>query len=388
MYDYIIIGGGIAGLYADFLLTKKYKTLLLEKNDYFGGRALDVNFHNNTIKLGAGIAELNNKHLLRLLKKLKIKINQYKGSINVISDEKVNINKMILQIKDMYKKTPFEKIKNMSVSEFIIKYFSKDFFDTYSKYVEYTDFFNSSIESYIKYYNINDHTHTDYTIVSVDWMLLIQKLINYIEKYNKIIKKYEVKNIKYVDNKYIINNEYETKNIIFAVTIKNLIKLFNNSNIPININYNDYIGYVPFIRIYTYHKNGHNIEAERYNIVDNKLHKILLLNDKLLMVSYSDYRNAIYWYKYMNNKKILINKIQKSLKQIFNKDIQIDDIIVKYWEEGIHYYKPKSGLKVKEIINKLQNPYPNIYVCGEMLSLKQGWVEGSIQSVNQIYKLL
>ena len=27
MYDYIIIGGGIAGLYADFLLTKKYKTL-------------------------------------------------------------------------------------------------------------------------------------------------------------------------------------------------------------------------------------------------------------------------------------------------------------------------------------------------------------------------
>ncbi len=35
-YDYIIVGGGSAGLYANYLLTHKYKTLLLEKNNYFG----------------------------------------------------------------------------------------------------------------------------------------------------------------------------------------------------------------------------------------------------------------------------------------------------------------------------------------------------------------
>jgi flavin-dependent dehydrogenase len=33
MYDYIIIGGGIAGLYMNYLLSDQ-KTLLLEKNNY------------------------------------------------------------------------------------------------------------------------------------------------------------------------------------------------------------------------------------------------------------------------------------------------------------------------------------------------------------------
>jgi UDP-galactopyranose mutase len=127
MYDYIIIGGGISGLYLNYLLTTNNKTLLLEKNNYFGGRAFDVKFHDLNIKLGAGIAELHNKHLLKVLKKLKIKSPKFDGSINVISNEKVNINKMINDIKKTYKITPYEKIKNMSVSDFIIKYFWSKF---------------------------------------------------------------------------------------------------------------------------------------------------------------------------------------------------------------------------------------------------------------------
>jgi hypothetical protein len=73
---------------------------------------------------------------------------------------------------------------------------------------------------------------------------------------------------------------------------------------------------------------------------------VLLLNDKILMVSYSDNANALYWYKFMNNKKEIINKIKKSLKEIFNQDVEIDDIKIAFWEEGVHYYKPKSGLKL------------------------------------------
>jgi protoporphyrinogen oxidase len=390
MYDYIIIGGGISGLYLNYLLTKNNKTLLLEKNNYFGGRALDIKFHDSYIKLGAGIAELHNKHLLKVLKKLKIKSPKFDGSINVISKEKVNINKMIVKIKYMYKSKSFDIIKHMSVSEFIIKYLGQNFFNQYSKYIEYTDFFDSSIESYIKYYNINDHKQSDYVIIYVDWMLLINTLIKHIKKYNQLKKNYEVTQIKFnkETDTYIINNTYETKNIVFATTIKSLSNIIKKSSLPININYNDYIGYVPFIRIYTYHKNGHNINAPRYNIVNNKLHKVLLLNDKILMVSYSDNANALYWYKFMNNKKELINKIKISLKEIFNQDVEIDDINIAFWEEGVHYYKPKSGLKVKEIIKKLSNPHDNIYVCGEMLSTKQGWVEGAIQSADDIFKII
>ena len=72
MYDYIIIGGGIAGLYANYLLNKDYNGLLLEQNKHFGGRAFEMDFHGTLIKLGAGIMADHNIHLLALLKELNI----------------------------------------------------------------------------------------------------------------------------------------------------------------------------------------------------------------------------------------------------------------------------------------------------------------------------
>ena len=55
--DYIVIGGGIGGLYANFLLNKKYNGILLEKSSYFGGRLLEEDFHNHNIKLGGTCIE-------------------------------------------------------------------------------------------------------------------------------------------------------------------------------------------------------------------------------------------------------------------------------------------------------------------------------------------
>ncbi len=406
IYDYTIIGGGSAGLYANYLLSKKNKTLLLEKNDYFGGRILDVKFHGNTIKLGAGIGALHNKYLLKLLKEINIEYKVFKGNTSIVSKDKNKrlitrsliiiklMHKMVKNIIKKYKSLSLKKTKYMTSKEFIVKYFGKKFFKFFATYAEYTDFFNTSIESLIKYYPITDHIPCKYNIVYIDWNLLVNRLIkkskdnSKLNKPSKLVKNYEVNTIKYNDktNTYLINNEYETKNIVFAITIKGLTNIINKSKI-LNINFNDYIGYVPFIRIYTYHKNGHGLTLDRYSITDSKLHKILIISDKILMVAYCDNKNALYWYKYFNNKKLLITKLRTEVKKTLNHDLQIDDIKTVYWDEGVHFYKPKSGLKVIEIIKKLSNPAKNIYICGEMLSKKQGWVEGAIQSAYDIYKM-
>lgn len=382
MYDYIIIGGGIAGLYASLLLHKS-KTILLEKNNYIGGRAIDKKFNGVIARLGAGIASPDNKHLLKLLKYLKIKTNLVKGSINI--SDKVDMKKMVNQIIKKYKSVSDKEKISISAKDFIIKHFGKEYFKIYSTYTEYTDFFDSSIESYVEYYNILDHIPSDYKLIFLDWNLLIIKLTKFVTKFNKIKKNFEVKNIIFNSEEdcYIINNQYKSKNIICACTIKSM-NILNKLNLKIK--YNDYIGYVPFIRIYTYHKNGHNLNIERYNILNSKLHKVIVMSDKVLMISYSDNVNALYWKKYLNSEKI-IYLLKKEIKRLFDIDIEIDDIIIKYWEEGIHYFKP-IGLTVEQTIKNLQNPMKGLYVCGEMLSKKQGWVEGSIESVNRIYKII
>lgn len=402
MYDYIIIGGGIAGLYMNVLLaqTKKYKTLLVEKNNYLGGRAIETKFHNEYIKLGAGIAAPHNKNLLSVLDKLKIKYNTYPATINLLFDTTFDMKNAIKKIIKKYKtlkKENNDDIHNLNVEQFIRKYFGDKFFIEYNKIAEYKDYLKSDLEYYIKYYPINDHNPSPYKLISLTWTDLTNKLENIIKKYNQKIKlNFTVNTIKlnknneYKNNEYkfIINNKYKTKNIIFAITINNLQNIIDKSNI-IDIKYNKYIGSVPFLRIYTYHKNGHKLNIPRYNIIDNAIEKIIVISDKILMISYSDNNYAEFWYKLYNTDK---DKLLDKLKELFTKatkqNIEIDDIEFVYWKEGIHYYYPQKNIKLKNIISNLSNPCDNIYVIGEMLSYKQGWVEGSIESVNRIYKVI
>ena len=106
------------------------------------------------------------------------------------------------------------------------------------------------------------------------------------------------------------------------------------------------------------------------------------------MVSYSDGVNAKYW-----KTKTQIKKVETALKKLEhvfqNQNVKlnitkIDDIEIGYWDEGVHYYKPVIGTSINKLINRLSKPAKNIYVVGEIISKKQGWVEGAIESVNRI----
>ena len=387
-YDYIIIGGGVAGLYSAYKLSKKYKVLVLEKEDYLGGRVQEVKFHGNTIKLGAGIASKGNRHLLKLLDELKIKYSSAKGNINVINDSdyynKTYHNNMIKQVKEKVKELINNKINygHLTFKQFMYKYFNKKDVDNYFLHSEYNDYLDGDVNYHMKYYPISDNLFTPYIILYLSWSELINKLkqpsVDY--KINT-----PVINIKKDNDIFIVNNKYTANKLIFAVTIQPLIKLIKNLS---DIDYSKYLGYVPFVRIYTYHKNGHNFSKEGYTILanNNPLQKIITMSDKILMASYSDDKKANYWKKYINkdDKDKLIKRVQSCLKQIDPNITNIDDIYIKYWDAGVHYFHPLGNRDIKKTLTYLANPAENIQVVGELLSFRQGWVEGAIESVDRI----
>jgi monoamine oxidase len=76
---------------------------------------------------------------------------------------------------------------------------------------------------------------------------------------------------------------------------------------------------------------------------------------------------------------------KKLLSDHFNKDIKITNVKKFFWEEGTHYYKPLIGYKSrKEFIKDAQHPKNNIWVVGEVVAERQGWVEGALSSVEKI----
>ena len=220
-------------------------------------------------------------------------------------------------------------------------------------------------------------SHSKYDVLIIKWLDLINKLVQ-----KNCMNNVEVLDVSKEDDIYKVKtttNEYLCKKIIYAVSLKPLMRLSKNI---ININYNKYIGSVPFVRIYCYFKNGYQTTLPHFTIVNNKLQKVIKINDKILMASYSDSNNALFWKKVKKyNKDKQISIVSKYLKEL-NINNKIDDIVIAFWDEGIHYYKPMKDLK--KTINKLSHPEKNVYVVGEITSYKQGWVEGCIESVNRI----
>ena len=393
IYDYIIIGGGISGIYAGYLLNNKYSVLILDSNNYIGGRIKEEPFHNTTLNMGAGIANSTNKTVISLLKKFNIPYKTVSSGKKIISKNKqdFDINKAIYKIKKTYMlyKT---KLYKLTFSQFLIRYFGKKFRNQYIKYSGYNDYVNGDVADYVKYNRINDHKLKSTVKIFLKW----SDLINRLKKNLNIRLNTTVKSINYDDYYNIVTNNkiYKTKKIIFAITINPLNDIIKNSpelKLQIKIDYEKYIGSIKYLRVYTYHKNGHNFKNKNiggFNILvdKNPLNKIIIISDKILMASYCDSKNATYFEKYMKD----VNKLKKIilywLRQIEPNTSDIDDIIFKIWDTGVHHFKPMKN--IKKTVSILQNPADNIYVVGELVSLHHGWVESALNSVDTIYKKL
>ena len=320
------------------------------------------------------------------MKKCKISYTIAKANKTIIGKKiDFNINYAITLIKKKYyklKKANNIDIYKLNVKQFLDKYFSKKFRSYYIKYSGYNDYIKSDITYHIKYYPIDDHSTKYYNKVYLMWNDLINKLKRNINiKLNKnvsnIIRKDNIYNI------YTNNSIYYSHKIIFALSIIPLN--FFMKKLHCDINYMKYIGVVKYMRIYTYHKNGHNFKNDKiggYNILvdKNPLQKIIIISDKILMASYCDTINANYWNKMHPNE--LKKKIIYWLRKIEPSTTEIDDIVYKLWDEAVHYYKPNNNIKAT--VKKLQRPMENIYVVGEVVSMRHGWVEGAISSVNMI----
>ena len=118
IYDTIIIGGGIGGLYSAYELLKKnnkLNILLLEKNNYLGGRikTFRKNINNHDYQFEEGAGRFNNYH--KLLFKLLKELNLDKYIIKINSDIKFAPSDNTYKNKEQFiGKTPFIYIKKVN----------------------------------------------------------------------------------------------------------------------------------------------------------------------------------------------------------------------------------------------------------------------------------
>ena len=111
------------------------------------------------------------------------------------------------------------------------------------------------------------------------------------------------------------------------------------------------------------------------------------MGNGVVMVSYTDGKYAKYWYNKMStfSQKELINK---TLKKLFP-DEKISDmpLLFKnyYWPQGASYWK--KNIDSDLMIQIFKKPTSlKFYICGDSYSQKQAWIEGGLESSNQVYE--
>jgi hypothetical protein len=395
-YDVIIVGAGIAGLYAAYkikTLSPKmtFKILEASPRKWIGGRAGEMNFSGTSVVTGAGIGrKMKDKLLIELLKDLKLTYSEFPIHHR--------FSKQLQGGCDV--KTIFEHLRSKHPSGSIGKTF-KEYAepilgkDGYSLFVicsGYSDYEKEDSYDTLYHYEFDDN-FSDGVGLSISWPKLIDALVKNIGSQNIITSCRVTKLQEYLDSDYFElscenGKKFISKKIILATTIDSLKKLLPKDPI-----YKD-IGGQEFLRLYgKFSKDSIPLMQEAvpgYTIVQGPLQKIIPMNSKegIYMIAYSDNKSAKQLKKYLKNtvenREYISRIIEKSLN-IPRGEIKLVSILDAYWEIGTHYYKPlsKKFKSREEFIEEAQHPSDNILVIGEMVALNQGWVEGALDSVKR-----
>jgi protoporphyrinogen oxidase len=101
------------------------------------------------------------------------------------------------------------------------------------------------------------------------------------------------------------------------------------------------------------------------------------------MISYSDGYHASQWQiDFMMGD--LENNVMKYIRQLFPEKTIPDALWIEklHWANAVHGWKPLINSDL--VYNQIQNPFHNVFICGEAFSRWHGWIEGALETAKEI----
>ena len=403
-YDIIVIGGGIAGINTALKLSKSRKVLLLDDRKYWGGRINTKTQPHYEI----GAARFSNKHkfLNRLIKKYQLNKLPLPQNIDYLhkKDDCVEFVSDVHKILDKYFKGMVAKsnlytkreLKSMTLFEFMNICSDKET----SKQIVNMFGYVSEIKMMNAYDALNifkqEFVNTQYYILAEGLSLLCNKMIagaqqngcvchlnSFVQSANKKDDVFEVK----TTTKTFIGH-----NVVFAIKGPQLKQFDLLKNIH---KYIECVHDSELLRIYAkypFRQDGVWFNNLRRMTTNSFLRQIIPIDyhEGLIMISYTDGEDVKEFKdkknKILNEVKIK-NKIQTELNLLFKCKIPHPTYFkIHYWNVGAHYWKP--GYDSEKISELMINPLKNVYICGEAFSQKQAWIEGGLETSEEVVRKL
>lgn len=415
IYDYIIVGGGVSGLYIYLNMLKSpqmrnKKIVLLEKMPNLGGRIYTDNVNSDGkdyfFEAGAGRFAESHKRLKKLLIELDLYNKKMKipNDINFIDTQNKNLHHHTYYLDKIVKKFANKKndkkLNLLTMKELLKKEFSPKIVKYIVNSYEYKDFFITNAYEAINNYYKNFKLEEQYYILGGGLTSIINKMERKLKKMNAKIKK----NVKVLDVVNIENDNYQvkithgkndttgsmlTKNIIFTLTnnfLKDISVLKDVKKSLINS-----VDNTPLTRIYSvFDTKDLWFKDLKKTTTTSPIQYLIPINEKegSIMSSYTDMGNAKMWFKlYKESPKKMEKKLLKELSKMYGIDIPNPKFNKLYhWQNGVGHWK--KGYNTKFVKKHISKPFKdkNIFIAGENYSSYQGWIEGALETSQIVLK--
>lgn len=362
-----IIGGGMASLYCAYLLKNHHpeiKYTIYESEEELGGRVKMFDFAGVKVPTGAQFTRLQkDKTLGKLLKELDIKLDKYKMKMEYTFKE-YSFDEYLKKLKSESKNFSRHKINFAEFAKEVLK----DDYDNFINMLGYTDYLEYDFIDALDNYGLEDNV-PGYEAANVPWDKVILALEKSVGKKN-IKLGTKITSIKKTSDKFILNSKFEHDAVVLGVTVGSLRKLLGNKTCSGIESQN-------FIKIFA---KTDDIKLDHYTIIDSPLRKVLPVKSGVYTVAFSDNKDAT------KLKSATKDYIQKELSREFEHNVELQDMKKFYWKEGTHYFKPlpEKYSSREKFIKDAQHPEENMWIIGEVVAIKQGWVNGALESVHNI----
>jgi len=407
IWDYIIVGGGIAGLSIAEHLCKKHRVLLLEKYGQWGGRIATDRFPaTDTVpalqyEAGAGRIFHTHRHVRALVKRFKLHTypissesffetypNPFRHIFAPIRKHLQALSKKQLANHTIYELLPesirhilhpypyWAEVQLMRADVALLLFADDEPMESSNK----SDFFGvvEGLDSLI--------THLYKSVKSAGTTLENHHAVEDIRRAEtKLLEVLGQRGKKGSKHPFI----YTTRNVVIATQFT----AFGGFSVLRTAPILKQLAMSKLLRIYAvYPPSADGIvwfTKIQKTVTTNPLRYVIPINPKtgLIMISYTEGPDTDIWRSKEGQE--LEDAIQSSVHTLFPElDIPKPVFLKKHdWIAGCTYWLP-GDYDVAKASRAAHHPAPNVYACGESISQNQTWIEGALESVEVLKSLL